>query len=150
MHPSGKHQLAAIRYPSVVQADRKESHTVVMCNAHRARGTRAHRPLQQLAVRLSQAGFDVVRFEFACTGNSTGEAMRELSSSGEPISNLSLALFVRSLATVQNRWLGSDSVLPSWHRQTKRDRSRHPLGSGSSGLQYWNELQRLHRYHSRA
>jgi pimeloyl-ACP methyl ester carboxylesterase len=44
----------------------------VLCNATGHEGTRSFRNLQQLAIRLSQDGFEVVRFDFACTGNSTG------------------------------------------------------------------------------
>ena len=68
---SRKEQLAAVRYPYVAVNGR--NHSIVMCNAMGHEATRSIRNLQQLAIRLSQEGFDVVRFDFACTGNSTGD-----------------------------------------------------------------------------
>jgi len=71
---SRSEQLAAIQYPSVGTIEKRRHHTIVMCNAMGHEATRANRNLQQLAIRLSQDGFDVVRFDFASTGNSTGRA----------------------------------------------------------------------------
>ena len=69
---SRKERLATIRYPSVSADGLKRHHSIVLCNATGHEGTRSFRNLQQLAIRLSQDGFEVVRFDFACTGNSTG------------------------------------------------------------------------------
>ena len=71
---SRSEQLAAVQYPSVGINGMRRNHTIVMCNAMGHEATRANRNLQQLAIRLSQDGFDVVRFDFASTGNSTGRA----------------------------------------------------------------------------
>ncbi|MEZ6135327.1 MAG: alpha/beta hydrolase [Pirellulaceae bacterium] len=43
-----------------------------MCNAYGHENTRAYRNLQQLALRLAAAGFDVLRFDYHGTGNSSG------------------------------------------------------------------------------
>jgi len=69
---SRNEHLAAIRYPSVEPNGQHRNHSIVMCNAIGHEGTRSFRNLQQLAIRLSQTGFDVVRFDYSCTGNSTG------------------------------------------------------------------------------
>jgi amino acid adenylation domain-containing protein len=65
-------QLAAIYYPPLEQPDSATKHIVVLCNAHGHEGTRAYRNLQQLAILLCRRGFGTLRFDFACTGNSSG------------------------------------------------------------------------------
>ncbi len=47
-------------------------HGVVMCHALGHEYTRSYRNLQQLAIQLCDAGFDVLRFDYYGTGNSTG------------------------------------------------------------------------------
>lgn len=69
---SRSERLAAIKYPSVSTNGSRKNHTIVVCTAMGHEATRANRNLQQLAIRLSQDGFDVVRFDYSCTGNSTG------------------------------------------------------------------------------
>ena len=49
-----------------------KNHAVLICPSHGHEYVRAHRNLQQLAVQLSQDGFAVMRFDYACTGNSSG------------------------------------------------------------------------------
>jgi amino acid adenylation domain-containing protein len=70
---SGHARLAAILYPAVPGLKRNCQHAVVLCNAYGLENARAHRNLQQLAILLAQEGFDVLRFDYACTGNSSGE-----------------------------------------------------------------------------
>lgn len=69
---SGQYRLAAIRYPAMLNAHADRKHTIVICNAVGHEHTRSFRNLQQLAIRLAQLGFDVLRFDFACSGNSQG------------------------------------------------------------------------------
>jgi amino acid adenylation domain-containing protein len=47
-------------------------HAVLICNAIVHEQVRAYRNLQQLAIQLADHGFDVVRFDYRGTGNSTG------------------------------------------------------------------------------
>ena len=47
-------------------------HAVLICNAYGHEYARSFRNLQQLAVQLCQSGFDVLRFDYAGTGNSSG------------------------------------------------------------------------------
>ncbi len=64
-------RIANVYYPPVQQRDSK-NHAVIMANSYGHEATRAFRNLQQLAVQLSQAGFDVIRFDYAGTGDSDG------------------------------------------------------------------------------
>jgi pimeloyl-ACP methyl ester carboxylesterase len=48
---------------------------VVLCHAYGHEYARSYRNLQQLAVHLAQTGFDVLRFDYAGTGNSHGNAL---------------------------------------------------------------------------
>lgn len=71
--PSGACPLAVIQYPAQREASTARNHSLVICNAIGHEHTRSFRNLQQLAVRLSQIGFDVFRFDYAGTGNSQGK-----------------------------------------------------------------------------
>ncbi len=70
---SGAYSLAAIQYPAQCESNAVRNHSVVICNAIGHEHTRSFRNLQQLAVRLSQIGFEVIRFDYAGTGNSQGK-----------------------------------------------------------------------------
>lgn len=68
-------RIANLHYPPVAgsQATRAaRRHGVLIAPSHGHEYTRAHRNLQQLAVQLAQAGFDVVRLDYAGTGDSDG------------------------------------------------------------------------------
>jgi amino acid adenylation domain-containing protein len=67
---SDKERLFSICYPP-----RKSSrnHTVVICPAIGHEYSRSHRNLQQLALMLANEGYDAVRFDYAYTGDSTGD-----------------------------------------------------------------------------
>jgi len=69
-------QLAGILYPAVENGIAYQNHCLVICNAHGPEHTRSARNLQQLAIRLTQSGLDVLRFDYAGTGNSTGDETR--------------------------------------------------------------------------
>jgi len=65
--------LAGIFYPAVENGVAYQNHCLVISNAHGQEQIRSARNLQQLAIRLAQSGLDVLRFDYAGTGNSTGD-----------------------------------------------------------------------------
>lgn len=65
-------RLANVHYPPVSRKQNSRSHAVVMVPSYGHEATRAFRNTQQLAVQLAQNGFDVVRFDYAGTGDSDG------------------------------------------------------------------------------
>jgi len=50
----------------------KQNHSVLICGSVGHEYHRSHRNLQQLAQMLSEKGFDVLRFDYSNTGNSSG------------------------------------------------------------------------------
>ena len=71
--PGDHGRLFSVRYVprEDAHADTRR-HAVLLCNPYGHEYTRAYRNLQQFAVQLCQAGFDVMRFDYASTGNSEG------------------------------------------------------------------------------
>ncbi len=67
---SGDASLFGVHYAPVKN---KTSHAVVICPSYGHEYARAHRNLQQLGVQLARQGCDVLRFDYAGTGNSTGD-----------------------------------------------------------------------------
>lgn len=51
-----------------------QSHAVLICHPLGHEYSRAYRNLQQFALQLGQAGFDVFRFDYSGTGNSSGSS----------------------------------------------------------------------------
>lgn len=74
--PNRGDTLAAIFYPAVNNGVAHQNHCLVMCNAYGHEHTRSARNLQQLAIQLSQSGLNVLRFDYAGTGNSSGSTDR--------------------------------------------------------------------------
>ncbi|KLU05908.1 Peptide synthetase [Rhodopirellula islandica] len=72
--PSGSHDLFAVHYAPPKQQARK-NRGLVLCHAYGHEYARSYRNLQQLAVHLAQQGLDVLRFDYAGTGNSHGNAL---------------------------------------------------------------------------
>ncbi|PHQ36003.1 amino acid adenylation domain-containing protein [Rhodopirellula bahusiensis] len=72
--PSGAHELFAVHYSPPTQQPR-QNRAVVLCNAYGHEYARSYRNLQQLAMQLAQNGFEVLRFDYAGTGNSHGNAL---------------------------------------------------------------------------
>ncbi len=68
-------RIAGIHYPPT-GTTASRSQAVVIAPSYGQEYTRSHRNLQQLAILLSQSGFDVLRFDYAGTGNSEGEPER--------------------------------------------------------------------------
>lgn len=68
--PSAGHELFTVRYQPPGQ---RQNHGIVMCPAVGHEHQRSYRNLQQFAVQMCQRGFDVLRFDFAATGNSSGD-----------------------------------------------------------------------------
>lgn len=66
---SEQEQLFSIYYPG---RGAIKQHAVLICGALGHEYARAHRNLQQLAQMLAEQGFDVLRFDYAGTGNSSG------------------------------------------------------------------------------
>ena len=50
----------------------RKAHSVLICGSVGHEYSRSHRNLQQLAQMLSEQGFDVLRFDYSSTGNSSG------------------------------------------------------------------------------
>lgn len=68
--PSGDYRLFSVRYrPTLIQP----MGAVVLAHSIGHEYTRGYRNLQQLAVQLCQAGFEVLRFDYVGTGNSEGD-----------------------------------------------------------------------------
>jgi hypothetical protein len=112
--PSLGETLATILYPAVDNpvgsGVEYKNHTVVFCNAYGHENTRAARNLQQLAIQLSQTGFNVIRFDYAGTGNSTGKAA--LASLNTWRSNIaSIVDYARTAVDSSSSSLGSVSLL---------------------------------------
>ncbi len=74
--PNRGDTLAAIFYPALSNGVDHQNHCLVMCNAYGHEHTRSARNLQQLAIHLSQSGLNVLRFDYAGTGNSSGSSDR--------------------------------------------------------------------------
>jgi len=67
--------LYGIHYqPPVISHASPQSHAVLMCHPLGHEYPRSYRNLQQLAIQLAQAGFDVFRFDYYATGNSEGSS----------------------------------------------------------------------------
>ena len=67
----GVRELFALHLPASSHAAR--SHAVLMCNPLGQEAIRAHRLYRVLGDRLVEAGFDVLRFDYHGTGDSSGE-----------------------------------------------------------------------------
>ena len=71
--PGDHGRLFSVRYaPREDDQTTSRRHAVLLCNPYGHEYARAYRNLQQFAVQLCQAGFDVMRFDYASTGNSEG------------------------------------------------------------------------------
>lgn len=67
----GPRLLGAIHHP---QRGRARSTAALLCNPFGEEATRAHRTYRVLATQLERAGYAAMRFDFSCTGDSSGEA----------------------------------------------------------------------------
>lgn len=73
---SSDHRLFGIHYQSpVINTNNSRRHAVLMCHPLGHEYARSYKNLQQLAILLAQAGFDVFRFDYHGTGNSEGSTM---------------------------------------------------------------------------
>lgn len=68
--PSGANRLYGVWYRP---RQKSHSHTIVICHSIGHEYSRGYRNLNQLAVQLSKSGYDVLRFDYASTGNSSGD-----------------------------------------------------------------------------
>jgi amino acid adenylation domain-containing protein len=66
---SGDERLFSIFYPA---RGTSRNHPVLICGSVGHEYARSHRNLQQMAQLLSENGFDVLRFDYSATGNSSG------------------------------------------------------------------------------
>lgn len=90
--------LFGIRHPAASLAAGRSG--VVVCNAFGQEAVRAHRTLRVLAERLARAGHDVLRFDYAGTGDSSGDdADCDLDGFANDIREADRALCARSGAT---------------------------------------------------
>jgi alpha/beta superfamily hydrolase len=69
MIPCEGGQLFSVRYQP---KSKQQRHGVLICNSIGHEHVRAYRNLQQLAMRLVDRGYDVLRFDYRGTGNSSG------------------------------------------------------------------------------
>ncbi len=69
-YPSGNEQLYGVHYQPRANA---RGQSVVLAHSIGHEYTRGYANLQRLAVQLCGRGFDVLRFDYASTGNSSGE-----------------------------------------------------------------------------
>ena len=68
-------QLYGILYqPPIINRSKPQNHAVLMCHPLGHEYPRSYRNLQQLAIQLAQAGFDLFRFDYYGTGNSAGDS----------------------------------------------------------------------------
>ena len=72
-----EHRLFGMHYPPS-DANKAQSHAVLICHPLGHEYSRAYRNLQQFALHLSQAGFDTFRFDYVGTGNSSGNSEEAL------------------------------------------------------------------------
>lgn len=70
---SGNENLFAVRYTPQLSESEARRPAVLICAADGHEYARAHRNLQQLAVQLANAGYEVLRFDYSGCGNSSGE-----------------------------------------------------------------------------
>jgi pimeloyl-ACP methyl ester carboxylesterase len=129
----------------------------VICNAIGHEHTRSFRNLQQLAVRLSQIGFEVIRFDYAGTGNSQGKpADMSLPQWQQDVSNViqyakerqhALDPHSNSKVSVLGIRLGGTFLA-----QTQLDGIEHAIlwDPVLDGSVYLNQLRSLHRYELRS
>jgi len=69
----GKERLFGVHYrPQINQ--QSLSHAVLICHPLGHEYSRAYRNLQQFSLQLAQAGFEVLRFDYSGTGNSSGNS----------------------------------------------------------------------------
>lgn len=74
---SGNHDLYGIHYqPPEIQPQQSRSHAVLICHPIGHEYPRSYRNLQQFSIQLTQAGYDVFRFDYAGTGNSSGDSAK--------------------------------------------------------------------------
>ncbi len=72
MIPCGQDAIFSVHYQPRQQ---RRHHAVLICNSLGHEQTRAYRNLQQLALQLARKGFDVLRFDYRGTGNSSGSSV---------------------------------------------------------------------------
>ena len=76
---SAEERLFGIHYRPQ-KAQQSQSHAVLICHPLGHEYSRAYRNLQQFSLHLSQAGFNIFRFDYAGTGNSSGSSQDAIAS----------------------------------------------------------------------
>ncbi len=71
---NGQHLYGIHYQPPLISHTTSQNHAVLMCHPLGHEYPRSYRNLQQLAIQLAQAGFDVFRFDYYGTGNSEGDS----------------------------------------------------------------------------
>lgn len=72
--PAGDNRLFSVRYePRLENGIHDKQHCVLLCHSVGAEYARAYRNLQQLAAKLCNAGYTVMRFDYFGCGNSPGD-----------------------------------------------------------------------------
>jgi amino acid adenylation domain-containing protein len=89
--------IFTVRYEPVA---RRRNHSVLICNAIGHEQIRAYRNLQQLAIRLCEQGFDVLRFDYRGTGNSS-EPCEQLSAESMQIDTEIAASHLREVTSTK-------------------------------------------------
>tara|TARA_R110002049_G_scaffold72490_2_gene187120 strand:+ start:140363 stop:142999 length:2637 start_codon:yes stop_codon:yes gene_type:complete len=139
---SGRDRLFAMHYRPPQRARR---HAVLMCHAYGHEYARSFRNLQQLAVQLCQAGFDVMRFDYVGSGNSTGDCDRATleqmrSDIGAAVQHMRLQCSPQKISGIGVR-LGATALATSGLNGLSQMILWDPVLSGSGFL---SDLQRFH------
>lgn len=131
---------------------RQKRHTVVICSPVGQEYIRSHRAVFQLASRLAQAGFHVLRFDYFGCGDSFGDFEdASLSTWEENISSaIAFALEIsgsEQISLVGLR-LGATLALKAIHADNRFDRIVlwEPI---LKGLQYLEEMKKSHRSYTK-
>ncbi|MAE63600.1 MAG: hypothetical protein CMJ18_04960 [Phycisphaeraceae bacterium] len=149
---SGEHRLFACHHrPRRDAADGPEHH-VVVCNPIGHEYIRAHRALRQLAIRLANAGCHVLRFDYACCGDSSGDGQATIAQWIADVEQAVIQLQRRSHAArvcVVGLRLGANLALLGAARSPAVDRLVlwSPVDTGGA---YLDEIRSAHRAHLEA
>lgn len=146
LHAGERALLVEVRVPALLRA---RPVAVLLCGPFGEEAVRAHRALRVLAQRVEAAGFAVMRFDYSCTGDSSGDsAQASVEAWVEDIATAAEALRARSgSARVALVGLRLGASLAAQAAARARTRAAHlvlwdPVVDGAA---YLRELADAHR-----